>query len=339
MRNRRQVRATAKTRSWERANQDARALEERLEAAERGLPSAEPVASIALDDAVNRFLADKKTQGLGHSALKKQTHVMGMLQDFCKPRNLLFLDEVKADHLSTWRNGWKLKIFEGGELSFSWKVYRAIGGGLFRYGLRMGWLAVNEASKLSGFKIKRRQVQPFSPEQMAAILKAATDPRTKAFILLMRWSGLSCQDAACLPRAALDSQDRVHTICRKTKTDVCVSIPGFVAETLRAHKNSNAEYFFWDGVKRRESISGEFQDILRKVFDAAKVYDGTSHRFRHTFSVELLKAGTSLEHVSKLLGHESVSTTQKYYAAWVKGRQTLLDAEVKKAWAAMGVPE
>jgi integrase/recombinase XerD len=167
---------------------------------------------------------------------------------------------------------------------------------------------------------------------MRAILESATDPGTKALILLMRWSGLSCQDAACLPRAALDSQDRVHTIRRKTKTDVCVTVPGFVAEALR--QLPDGEYFFWDG-KSREYIVAKFLHALRKVFDAAKVYDGTSHRFRHTFSVEMLKSGTALEDVSRLLGHDSVATTQRYYSAWVKGRQDRLDEEVKKSWAAM----
>ena len=58
-----------------------------------------------------------------------------------------------------------------------------------------------------------------------------------------------------------------------------------------------------------------------------------AHRLRDTFACELLKAGVSLEHVSKLLGHTSIRTTKKSYSAWVPSRQEVLDNAVISAWA------
>jgi integrase/recombinase XerD len=46
---------------------------------------------------------------------------------------------------------------------------------------------------------------------------------------------------------------------------------------------------------------------------------------RDTFAVHLLSKGVPLEEVSKLLGHESIKTTEKYYAKWVPSRQDRLD--------------
>jgi integrase/recombinase XerD len=57
-----------------------------------------------------------------------------------------------------------------------------------------------------------------------------------------------------------------------------------------------------------------------------------SHRLRATFAVDLLTKGVALEHVSKLLGHKSVTTTERHYARWVKGRQDRLDAVVSATW-------
>ncbi len=37
-----------------------------------------------------------------------------------------------------------------------------------------------------------------------------------------------------------------------------------------------------------------------------------SHRLRATFAVDLLQKGVPLEHVSKLLGHKSVTTTERH---------------------------
>jgi integrase len=53
-----------------------------------------------------------------------------------------------------------------------------------------------------------------------------------------------------------------------------------------------------------------------------------SHRLRDTFAVDLLEKGIPLEEVSKALGHESIKTTERHYAKWVKGRQDRLDTLV-----------
>jgi integrase len=78
------------------------------------------------------------------------------------------------------------------------------------------------------------------------------------------------------------------------------------------------------------------------VFDKAGVKHGQqemlTHRFRHTFAVELLLAGVRIEQVSRLLGHKTVRTTERFYSAWVKERQRKLEAEVKQAWTKMDLP-
>ena len=76
---------------------------------------------------------------------------------------------------------------------------------------------------------------------------------------------------------------------------------------------------------------------IAAAFDAAGVKsDGhmISHRLRATFAMDLLQKGVPLELVSKLLGHRSVTTTERHYAEWVKGRQDRLDALVSATWKA-----
>ena len=63
-------------------------------------------------------------------------------------------------------------------------------------------------------------------------------------------------------------------------------------------------------------------ELVAEVFDKAKVWSPghmVSHRLRATFAVDLLQKGVPLEHESKLLGHKSVTTTERHYAKWVKG--------------------
>jgi integrase len=58
---------------------------------------------------------------------------------------------------------------------------------------------------------------------------------------------------------------------------------------------------------------------------------------RDTYSVELLLAGVPLQDVSKLLTHESVAVTQRYYGRWVKARLQQLEDKSVEAMQKMGV--
>jgi site-specific recombinase XerD len=57
-----------------------------------------------------------------------------------------------------------------------------------------------------------------------------------------------------------------------------------------------------------------------------------SHRLRDTFAVDLLSKGVPMEEVSKLLGHDSIKTTEKSYSAWAKIRQDRLNKLVIGTW-------
>ena len=58
---------------------------------------------------------------------------------------------------------------------------------------------------------------------------------------------------------------------------------------------------------------GTLYYIVRKYRDNAGLpADITTHSFRHTCAVELLKGGASIRHVQELLGHNEITTTQIY---------------------------
>ncbi len=87
------------------------------------------------------------------------------------------------------------------------------------------------------------------------------------------------------------------------------------------------------------SAVGNWQRSFRRLFRIVNLRpdDGSPkrfhpHMFRDTFAVEMLLAGVPLEQVSIRLGYKSVKITEKHYAPWVKARQELLAANVRKAW-------
>jgi integrase/recombinase XerD len=151
-----------------------------------------------------------------------------------------------------------------------------------------------------------------------------------ALVQLMRYSGLAIRDAVTLERAELHQDKkgifRVITNRQKTGTHVSVPIPPDVAIEILSVANGNPRYLFWnrgDGVP--ETSVKKWHKDLRRLLDTAGLEEYRPHSLRDTFAVDLLSKGVPLEEVSKLLGHESIKTTEKSYAKWVKARQERTD--------------
>jgi integrase len=185
---------------------------------------------------------------------------------------------------------------------------------------------------------------PYSREEVVKILAAIETyteempspgkdnaRRMRAFVLLLRYSGMSIGDAVNL------SSDRItgnHLFLYTQKTGVPVNtvLPDFVMDAIEATPKVNEKYFFWSGVGKLDSAVRSWQTRLRKLFELAKIPGGHGHRFRDTFAVELLLAGIPIEHVSILLGHQSIRITEKHYSPWVRSRQEQLEADLASAW-------
>jgi integrase len=153
----------------------------------------------------------------------------------------------------------------------------------------------------------------------------------------MRWSELSIRDAVTLERNELQRDKkkkifRVTTSRQKTGTHVSVPIPLAVAREVLAVSNENPKFIFWTGNGNEQTAVTNWQHDLRALFRDAGFPAGHPHQLRDTFAVDLLKKGVPLEEVSKLLGHESIKTTEKAYAPWVQARQDRLDSLVIRSW-------
>jgi integrase len=177
--------------------------------------------------------------------------------------------------------------------------------------------------------------------------------RARAYLKLLRWSGLRAGDAACLSSDKLRDDDSLFLYQKKVKgkasSPVYCLLPPDVAEEVRnvpASPYTHPDYFFWSGRSKRKSEVSNWIKIFGKILAKAtekhpklfKESDGQPkpahfHMLRDTFAVEYLLAGMPLEEVSRLLGHSSVLITQKHYAPWVLERQQRLATSVRTAWS------
>jgi integrase len=185
-------------------------------------------------------------------------------------------------------------------------------------------------------KVKPTPTLPFSDAEMRRILEACdryagNRDRLRAFVLVMRHSGLRIGDTIALSEERL-SGNKLLLFTAKTGTPVYVPLPDIVMRALTALDPTPSGRYFSTGAAKPQTARANWSRYLDTLFELAHVPQGHSHRFRDTFAVSLLLNGVSLENVSRLLGHSSIRITERHYAPWVKARQTMLEAEVRRTW-------
>lgn len=330
-----QFRRKAGTRSWPEAEEVKRALEAQLTGRPQQIDEAETGRTIA--DAVKTFLANKKAQGIKPKVQDFYRRELERLQKFSEGHGVFTIAEaLTVENLTGLRATWP-KVFPS---SYSRSVVQKHISHFARFCYNSGW--IERVPNLPTIKVESPETLPLTDAEYKSLLAAAEDTKTSTLIQLMRWSGLAIRDASTLKRSDLHFRDGVNAIIRdRTKTGAAlyIPIPPDVAASLLAVLNGNSVYVFWN---RKKETASEYRhaskmgEAVAAAFEAAGIESEghmISHRLRATYAVDLLQKGVALEHVSKLLGHKSIVTTERHYAKWVKGRQDRLDKLVTESWA------
>ena len=332
-----QYRRTAGTRSWEEAEEIKRDLEAQLSGK---APATDERKTIA--QAVEVFTQDKKNQDVTAKALAKYKRELTRLESYCEGRGIFVVSGLTKELLTGYASTWP-ELYPA---SSTRSRVRDRLSTFLRYCYQAEWLP--RIPKLSPVKVEQTPTMPLTAEEYAKLLDTtyatfADEPgrgaRVRALIQLMRYSGLAIRDALTLKRAEITHDARaglysVTTARQKTGVHVSVPIPPDVAREILAVANGNPVYIFWSGKGDEESATKNWAKYLARLFDDAEITSGhmRSHRLRDTFAVDLLSKGVPMEEVSKLLGHESIKTTERSYARWAKTRQDRLNSLVTATW-------
>jgi len=326
-----QFRRKAGTRSWAEAEERMRQLEAQLD----GKPVEAQERGLLLSDAIEIFKANKSAEGLKPRVLAMYTRELARLLRFSESHNLLTVSQaLTLENLIALRATWP-SVYKS---SYSRSVVQKHLNHFLRFAYDAGWIV--RKPKLSAIKINEPETEPLTAAEYDTLLAHATG-RIRAVIQLMRWSGLAIRDASTIKRTDIVCQGGMYKIVRrrtKTGTPLYIPLPPDVGAEVLAAANGHPVYIFWD---RQSPTSSEYRhagyvgEQVKAIFDKAGIQSAghmISHRLRATFAVDLLSKGVALEHVSKLLGHRSVSTTERFYAKWVKSRQERLDSVVSATW-------
>ncbi len=332
--NGKRFRRKAGTRSWKTAQENVQRLIAEL------VKSDEPEKVVArstgktLQEASDSFLKAKKVKGVSESTYSRYALETSRLIEFCENRHVFAVGGISLELMTDYKATWPTRYPSTNTQHLVQLCIRVF----LNYCRDAGYLT--RVPKFDPVKVMEPPTTPLTEAEYASVLGATKTKRIRAIIQLMRWSGLANRDAACLRRSELvmdARKKRAHVITSRQKTGVHVRvpIPWDVAKELRAAGNKDGEYLFYTGAGTLISFAKVQGQHISWAFERGNVrYEGhmVSHRLRDTFAVDLLSKGVPMEEVSRLLGHTSISTTEKHYAQWATARQDRVDALVIGTW-------
>jgi len=190
-----EMRESLKLRDWQRA-QD---LIRQWEAENRRIVQEEK--EVTIKEAHAKFIADAEARKLNEATLYKYRLLFRQLDDFAEKNSLRRLKQLDLDTLAMFRATWK-----DGPRSGLKKLERL--RAFLRFTEKRKWIDDNPATDLKAPKVPIKPTMPFTREEMIRILTALgpygksagirNAQRLRAFVLLLRYSGLRIGDAVQL---------------------------------------------------------------------------------------------------------------------------------------------
>jgi len=212
----------------------------------------------------------------------------------------------------------------------------------YKYLIRNGKTKSNPAGMVRTAKTEKYMPNFLSVDEMFELLNAQSDSsisglRNLAMLELFYSSGLRLSELAGLNVMDLDFNQALVKVRGKGRKERIVPIGGparkalqeYLAKTSEARKKADADVFknplFLNA--RGARITGR---SIARIVDEATKKSGigrkiSPHSLRHTFATHLLNAGADLRSIQELLGHESLSTTQKYTAVNITRMMEIYD--------------
>ena len=192
----------------------------------------------------------------------------------------------------------------------------------FRWLCREGVLAKNPARALLSPRTERRIPTHLEETEVATLLALPGDGivavRGRALLELLYATGLRCAELVSLDLGEIDFESRMVRVVGKGRKERVVPFGGRARDAVKAwlpvrvalSPDSEALFINQRGGRLTDrSVRSLVAHRIRQVAITRRV---SPHTLRHSFATHLLERGADLRTIQELLGHTSLSTTQRY---------------------------
>jgi integrase/recombinase XerC len=192
----------------------------------------------------------------------------------------------------------------------------------FKYLMREGAVDANPARSVSTPKREKHLPSVLQTSEIALLLEQpdASSPlgmRDRAWLELLYASGLRISELVGVDVDDLELRARLVKVRGKGSKERIVPFgskaEGALREWLASREARAEEHAVFVNYRGDRITTRSVRRLFDRYVRAAALRAGISpHTMRHSFATHLLNAGADLRGIQELLGHASLSTTQKY---------------------------
>ncbi len=237
------------------------------------------------------------------------------------------VNPLKIDHISI--RDFLVHLHQRGNAKSSVARKLAAVRSFFSYLYREGEIPSNPAKLVRSPRLPDRKPRFLSVREVETILQlpdAETDRgvRDRAMLELLYGSGLRVSELVQMNVEDLSLVRRLIKVYGKGKKERLIPFGKKAEEALhtylgrrvlllrRQKTNLEPNALFLNLRGSRISARSVQRNLNNYMKESALLFDIHPHLFRHSFATHLLNNGADLRCIQELLGHENLSTTQKY---------------------------
>lgn len=272
-------------------------------------------------DEIERFVASLANErNASPHTLRAYSKDLSQLQIFAKAR---LGHEPKSAEIDLWvlraffaeLHGKKASATTAGRKLATFRSF-------FRFLCREGTLTKNPARSLIAPK-KDQRIPTYLQEQEAVDLMAASDMNNKseerdtAVLELLYSTGMRCSEIVGLVLDDVDTSNRSIRVIGKGRKERWVPFGAPANKALSRYLLTRGTVIGRDPLfigtnKKALSDRTVRRIVARGLIRASIRTKASTHTLRHSFATHLLQRGGDLRSIQELLGHSSLSTTQRY---------------------------
>ena len=212
----------------------------------------------------------------------------------------------------------------------------------YKYVLRTGKINHNPAEMIQTLKTEKHMPAFLSVDEMFELLKTRDDNsvlslRNRAMLEVFYSSGLRLSELAGLNLIDLDFNQKLVKVRGKGRKERIVpvgepalkAVGEYLEKVVQIRKDAAGDVFnkpLFVNARGKRITARSIARIVNEVTEKSGIGRKISpHALRHSFATHLLNAGADLRSIQELLGHESLSTTQKYTAVNINRMMEVYD--------------
>ena len=278
---------------------------------------------MTLDEAAKEFEFDCKIRHLSPKTIDNYGKQIRYLQRFLKNEfSISTVEDVKPSHIKRFLSMMDDAGRKPQYINDLLKVFKTF----FNYLEAEGHIEATPTKRIRNMKLPKLKLRTFTEKNILDMInyyngQSFIEIRNRAMIAMMFDTGVRLSELMELVESQIHEESIM--IYGKGAKERLVPVSPFLAKALLRYSRTRESYFkdalhdkeFFLSRTGRKLTSEAIAKILKKAAKAvgvSKEIRVSPHTCRHTFAHINLKNGIDLYTLSRLLGHENVSITQRY---------------------------